>query len=198
MELLSQLDAAARVRVMAYLNNRFSGNEKTNELAPATLVKQTTVSAKSAKDPGSPAKGPKAEMPEAQAKEAKRPKATEGAKKPKAGRKTFSILPGLNFKPEGKESLKSYFDRLKPTKFPERNAIIVYYMDRVMGLTGITPDHINTAYKAIKINPPADLYQSLLSTASDTKYYSTSDTSDMRILDNGVNYVENGVITTKK
>ena len=72
----------------------------------------------------------------------------------------------------------------------ETNTVFVYYLEKVLNLSGITVDHIYTCYKAAEQTIPGALAQSLLDTASRKGWLDTSNMSDISLPTGGENLVE--------
>lgn len=103
---------------------------------------------------------------------------------------TPSILTDINLSPDDKESLRSITSTLSISNAQEHNTVFVYYLERILGLSGITPDHIFTCYKHLGIKPPSNLRQSLFDTRSRKGWIDTTSINDIKITAEGINKVE--------
>lgn len=103
---------------------------------------------------------------------------------------TPSILTDINLAPKDKESLRGLTSALSISKAQEYNTVFVYYLERILGLSGITPDHIFTCYKHLEIKPPSNLRQSLFDTRSRKGWINTTSINDLKITAEGINKVE--------
>lgn len=103
---------------------------------------------------------------------------------------TPSILTDINLSPDNKESLRSITSTLSISNAQEHNTVFVYYLERILGLSGITPDHIFTCYKHLGIKPPSNLRQSLFDTRSRKGWIDTTSINDIKITAEGINKVE--------
>ncbi|MBD5421489.1 MAG: zinc ribbon domain-containing protein [Bacteroides sp.] len=103
---------------------------------------------------------------------------------------SYSVVASLNFSPSGKESLKDFLSRRDLKSSMELNAAFVYYLEKMIGLTGITPNHIYTCYKHANIKYPSKLRQSLTDTKRRKTWIETADMENIKIAPNGENYIE--------
>jgi hypothetical protein len=103
---------------------------------------------------------------------------------------SFSIVKDLNLKPKDKKSLKKFFEEKHPETNIESNAAFVYYLEKTLGITSITPDHIFTCYKEIGLRIPGNLRQSIVDTGSSRYgYIDASNMQDIKIIVRGENLV---------
>lgn len=77
----------------------------------------------------------------------------------------FKLDRNLNLRPEGKQSLKEYFETFNVNATPERILLIVYYLKEILQLENVHTDHIYTSFDKLNIRVPKSLYQLI----SDTK-----------------------------
>jgi hypothetical protein len=89
------------------------------------------------------------------------------ARKPRGtGKKTdrnagLSLVPNLNFRPSGKQSLKEFVAERNSTSDLETVLVAVHYMQHIMALTKIGPAHVMTAFKEVGMAIPVDLRQTI-------------------------------------
>ena len=103
---------------------------------------------------------------------------------------TPSIVKDLNLRPEGKKSLKEIFEQKSPESNIDKNTVFVYYLQEVLGLQGITLDHIYTCYMETKQRIPGNLRQSIFDTASSRYgYLDTKDVKNIKLSTQGQNLV---------
>lgn len=100
------------------------------------------------------------------------------------------VLGDLNLKPDGKKSLKDFCGEKKPATNEERFAVIIYYLQNTLGLTGITRDHVHTGFKDIGAKSPLDIDAGLRMAASRKGWLDTSNSGDIRVTVAGENLVE--------
>ena len=89
-----------------------------------------------------------------------------------------------------KQSLKDFYDEKSPTSGFAKNAVFVYYLQKIMEEKNITIDHIYTCYKAVKTKIPALLRQNLFDTSSKNGYITTESLNDITITTVGENFIE--------
>lgn len=77
----------------------------------------------------------------------------------------FKLDRSLNLRPEGKQSLKEYFETFQVNTTPEKILLIVYYLKEILQLENVNTDHIYTSFDKLNIRIPKSLYQLI----SDTK-----------------------------
>jgi hypothetical protein len=105
------------------------------------------------------------------------------AKKVPAGR-------DLNFRPEGKESLRDFVDRTQPATIHERNLAAVYYLERVLEISDINAADVQLAYRSCSWREPSDPVAALRTTASRRKWLNTSNSRAITTTAHGRNTVE--------
>lgn len=66
----------------------------------------------------------------------------------------------------------------------------VYYLQQILGLEGITLNHVYTCYREVGFKAPDAFGQSLRDTASRTGNLDTSNTNSIKITHRGVMFVE--------
>lgn len=103
---------------------------------------------------------------------------------------SYSVVTSLNLSPTGKESLKDFLSRRDLKSAMELNTAFVYYLEKIIDCTGITPNHVYTCYKIANIKFPSKLRQSLSDTKRLKAWIETSDMENIKIAPNGENYIE--------
>lgn len=103
---------------------------------------------------------------------------------------SYSVITSLNLSPKGSESLKDFLSKRNIKSAMEYNALFTYYLEKVIGCTAITPNHIYTCYKTINIKYPTKLRQSLTDTKRLKAWINTSDMENIKIAPNGENFIE--------
>lgn len=84
--------------------------------------------------------------------------------------------PDIDFRPEGKLSLREFYAAKAPTNFYEKNLVFVFYLeDFLPEIESIGIEHVLAAYDAVSEKAPADPENSLVATASRKKWLNTSD-----------------------
>ena len=102
----------------------------------------------------------------------------------------ISLVPNMNFRPTGKQSLKEFVDAKKPGSDLETVLLIVYYVQNVMALTKIGAAHVRTALKEAGIAIPVDLRQTIRNTKNSKIWLNFTDIEDIRTTTQGDNFVE--------
>jgi hypothetical protein len=113
-------------------------------------------------------------------------------------KESYKIISDLILNPtNGTPSLKAFLKEKNPSTAMEVNAVVIYYLQKKIGLSGISPDHVYTCYKNIERKVPAALVQSLFDTASLKGWIDTKDKTDIRITTTGENLVEHDLPPAK-
>ena len=103
---------------------------------------------------------------------------------------SYSVVTSINFSPAGKVSLKDFLSRRNLKSAMELNTAFVYYLEKIIGCTAITPNHVYTCYKHANIKYPSQLRQSLTDTKRRKTWIETADMENIKIAPNGENYIE--------
>ncbi len=122
--------------------------------------------------------------------------APQNARKPRGtGKKVdrnvgLSLVPDLNFRPDGKQALKEFVDEKCPKKDLEAALVLVYYMQHVMELPKIGPAHVMTAFKEAGKRIPADVAQTIRNVKKLRMWLNFTDIEEVRTTTQGQNFVE--------
>lgn len=100
------------------------------------------------------------------------------------------MLPDDSLYPEGKPSVKSFVEQKSPKTQGERLVVLVYFMEVIAGVKGISLSHVYTALKTIGFKPPASLRERLKDEKSRANRIETSDSNDIRMTRTGRDFVE--------
>lgn len=103
---------------------------------------------------------------------------------------SYSVVTSLNLSPTGKDSLKDFLSRRNLKSAMDLNTAFVYYLEKIIGCTTITPNHVYTCYKHANIKYPSKLRQSLTDTKRRKAWIETADMENIKIAPNGENYIE--------
>jgi hypothetical protein len=109
---------------------------------------------------------------------------------PKRRSVTPTFVKDLNLRPNGNQSFKDFVAAKRPGTNHERNALSVYWLTRVAGLSGVTVDHVYSCYKEVTWKVPPNLANSLAVTANKKGWLNTEDMQDLRVTVKGENLVE--------
>jgi hypothetical protein len=97
----------------------------------------------------------------------------------------------LNLHPSGKQSLKDFVAEKQPSdNFLEHNVAAAYWLSNVAEAGPVTADQIFTCYRGMSWKLPGDLRNSLQKTAYMKGWLDTSDTDDIKVTPQGLNFVE--------
>lgn len=111
------------------------------------------------------------------------------ARKPVA-KKSIRGARDLDFRPEGKESLRDFVARKEPATNHERNLVAVFYVEQVLQLPDITAGDVLLVYKSCGWREPSDLGMELRKTASARKWLNTANSKAISTMAQGRNTVE--------
>ncbi len=103
---------------------------------------------------------------------------------------SYKMLGDLNLNPQDGISLRDFIDCKDPTDAQETNAAVVFYLQKKLNITMITPDHIYTCYKSITKKVPTALLQSLKDTMRRKAWIDVSDMTKIHLTTAGENFVE--------
>jgi hypothetical protein len=95
----------------------------------------------------------------------------------------------INFRPEGKQSLREFVEEKKPGNLQELNTVAVFYLKEVLGIDAIDVGHVLAAYIECGWRLPGNLENSLSVTACRTKWLNTSDRKAITLTNPGRNLV---------
>lgn len=105
----------------------------------------------------------------------------------KNGIKSYILIKELDLSPKNKESLKDFISKHTPANGQMYNLCFVYYLQTVLELQGITPNHIYTCYKNLNVKFPSNIYQSIADTSKRKGWINTSNMNDITITTLGEN-----------
>jgi hypothetical protein len=104
----------------------------------------------------------------------------------------------VNFRPDGKMSLREFATEKDPGNNDERNAVIVYYLEEILSLSSIDVSYVLAGYTDLALKAPSDPDNALRVTASKKGWLDTSDMKTIRITHPGRNAVEHDMPRKKK
>lgn len=100
-----------------------------------------------------------------------------------------SELKELDLNPLEKESLEDFISRFKIRKSSSQyNLLFVYYLTKVLEISGVNQNHIYTCYRRLGVRLPNDLYHSLSDNIS--KNHWMNNINDLTLTSSGINFVE--------
>lgn len=128
--------------------------------------------------------------------------ATPSVKKKATAKKAPKRVPvkvDVNFRPDGKESLRDFVAAKAPSSFYEKNTVIVVYFEDVLDFHEISPDHIVLGYDECGgWKAPADPSNSLAKTAHDKRWIDSSDFNAISTTHVGRNMVKYDMSAAKE
>jgi hypothetical protein len=117
------------------------------------------------------------------------PSAARRRARKSAAKKSWPSVTDINFRPEGKPSLREFAKDKAPANLHERNAVAVYYLEEILGIAAIHVGHVLAAYAECEWRYPAKPDNSLQITASTRNWLVTSDMKAIRLTHQGRNLV---------
>jgi hypothetical protein len=118
---------------------------------------------------------------------ARRPRGTGKKTDRNAG---LNLVPDLNFRPSGKQTLKDFVDGKNPRNDLEAALATVHYMQHLMGLTKIGPAHVMTAFKESGKAIPVDVKQTIRNVKKSKIWLNFTDIEDIRTTTQGDNFIQ--------
>ena len=102
----------------------------------------------------------------------------------------INLVPNLNFRPSGKQSLKEFVAEKNPASDLETVLLAVHYMQHIMAVPKIGPAHVMTAFKEVGMAIPVDLKQTIRNIKKSKMWLNFTDIDDIRTTTQGDNVVE--------
>jgi len=112
------------------------------------------------------------------------------ASKRTGAKKSYPRAKDINFRPEGKQSLREFVEQKAASTNNDRNLLIVYYFENILEQEHIGVAEVLAGYDEIGCKPPSQPDNSLMVTASQKKSLDTSDMKKIRTTHKGRNTVE--------
>lgn len=122
---------------------------------------------------------------------------TKTTRKP-SNKKNYPRVKDINFRPDGKPTLREFYAEKAPASFLEKNLTFVYYFEKYMEVEEITVAHVLAAYDEIPEKSPADPENSLTVTAHRKRWLDTANLKAIRTTHSGRNMVEYDMPVMKK
>lgn len=107
-----------------------------------------------------------------------------------ASKKAYPRAKDIDFRPEGKMSLRDFIADKQPTNFYEKNLVIVYYLKEHLEMSAVDVGDVLAGYVHAGWKPPSDPENSLRQAASKKHWLDTSDTRSIKITYHGSIVVE--------
>lgn len=102
----------------------------------------------------------------------------------------YQFVSGLNFRPPGGKHLKDFYSAKAPPTSQEQITVLIYYLQKILECTGITSNHIYSAYKDVGVRTPTDIGKIVRNTSSRKGWIDSSDGANLRVTVSGENFVE--------
>lgn len=99
----------------------------------------------------------------------------------------------LDFVPDGKQALKTFFGEKSPATDMEQILVLGYYIQHTIGIAGFGPGHILSAFKHVGKPVPVDLKQTMRNIKRDKVWITFSDIDSSRLTTEGENEVEHAL-----
>jgi hypothetical protein len=106
---------------------------------------------------------------------------TRGKKSTKAAKVSISAAKDINFRPEGKPSLREVVEEKSPSTQDDKNLVAVHYLQMILELKDIGLPQVLAAYREASWRPPANPDNSLQVTASKRGTLDTKNMKDIRV-----------------
>lgn len=105
----------------------------------------------------------------------------------------------LNLHTADKTSFIDFVAEKQPRdNFVEHNVVAVYWLGQIADVQSVTADMVFTCYRGVAWKLPGDLRNSLAKTAHDKGWLDTTDSNDIKITPQGLNFIERELPPTKK
>ncbi|HMQ55750.1 MAG TPA: hypothetical protein PKE64_01750 [Anaerolineae bacterium] len=109
-----------------------------------------------------------------------------------AGKRAYTLVEDLDFSSvNGRPSLVEYVDTKFPITNEERILVFLHYLQHLMQLPAITPDHVYTCFKVTKIRVPFSIENTLQATAKQRRWIKVAKDGTLSVTPAGKLYVEN-------
>ncbi len=103
---------------------------------------------------------------------------------------SYSFVKDLSFMPEGKPTLRDFYTGKAPKDAQEKVTVVLYYITRILGKTGVGSNHIYHGLKDVNVPIPGDIAQTARLTSSRKGWIDSSKSDDLKVTVGGENFVE--------
>ncbi len=111
-------------------------------------------------------------------------------RKKKSSKNGPSHATDLDLRTAGIQSLEDFVAEKQPKNQRQKSTVVVYYLQRTMGLSGITVDEVYTAYQAMSWPKPTNFANHLQQVKSAEGWIDTANMADIKVTIPGENFVE--------
>lgn len=116
---------------------------------------------------------------------------TESKPKRSSGKESYSLDRQLDLRGDGSiPSFKEFYKEKSPKTAKQINAVSVYYLKKIKGMSDVTLDHVYTCYSEVKKKPPQAFRQSFIDTKNKEGWIEFEANGNLDIPHRGVVYVE--------
>lgn len=119
----------------------------------------------------------------------KKPSTKGSSPKVHTSSQTYKLVGDLDLLPKGKKGLKEFYTTLKASGNYEYYLIIIYYLERVLGISDIGADHIYTCFKHLNLKVP-NIIKGLHDLKRRKGWVNTSNMADVKVTISGENHLE--------
>lgn len=165
---LASLDAAARARVLAWVNSKFGFEQSANPVVGPTADAAPLAAATSTN----------LEKPPSTKK-----KTTSSKKKI-----VLTVDKDINLFPKDKQSAIDFAKEKSPTNVMQKGVAAIYYVKEVLGYTKVGVPQVAAFFKAVEWKMPSDLVNTLQQ-AGTQGWLDTASSDDIKITATGENLV---------
>jgi len=110
---------------------------------------------------------------------------------------SYTLLKELNLTPSGKKSFDDFVNEKLPLTYMEKCVVCVYYITNELEQP-VSTNHVFTCFKLKRWRVPANLENTLQYISSQRGWLDTANMIDIKITQNGVNFVEYDLPTKKE
>ena len=122
----------------------------------------------------------------------------KGAKPRRKGSRQTKVIKDLDLRPKGKKSLADFVKEKSPDSNHDKHAVALYYLSNIAGISPVTIDHVFTVWREVGWKLPPEFATSMRLSATKKRFFDTGDSDNLRLLNPGVNRVEQDLPLQKK
>lgn len=104
-------------------------------------------------------------------------------------KRNYAIPKDINFRPDGKTSLRDFAAEKSPKTLAEKNLLLTFYFEEFLEVSDISTGHILAGYNECGWKPSNDPANSLATTASKNRWLDTSNMKAITTTHSGRNYI---------
>jgi hypothetical protein len=112
-------------------------------------------------------------------------------KRSKGGGYSPKLVRDLNLSPNGKKPFAEFVTEKQPQSNEDKYAVVVYYLEQVLGLKEITLDHVSSVFRLTNgWKEPGNIRSGITTAASRKGTIDTTDFDDLKTTPHGRNFVD--------